>query len=48
VERLDPKIGEVLADLPVDIPARIVLAFDSAWVTDSGSGSLYRFDLDAA
>jgi sugar lactone lactonase YvrE len=47
VERLDPKTGEVLADIPVDVPARIVPAFGSVWVTDSGSGSLYRLDPDA-
>ncbi len=44
VERLALASGRVLADLPVDIPARIVLAFGSAWVTDSGSGDLYRFE----
>jgi hypothetical protein len=48
VERLDLESGDVLADVPVDIPARIVLAFESAWVTDSGSGDLYRFEPDAA
>ena len=47
VERLDLETGEVLADIPVDIPARIVVAFGSAWVTDSGSGNLYRFEPDA-
>jgi len=48
VVRLEAKSDEVLADIPVDIPARIVLAFGSVWVTDSGSGSLYRLDPDAA
>jgi len=47
VERLDLKTGEVIADIPVDIPARVVVAFGSAWVTDSGSGNLYRFEPDA-
>jgi streptogramin lyase len=47
VVRLDPKSGDVLANIPVDIPARIVLAFHSVWVTDSGSGLLYRVDPDA-
>jgi hypothetical protein len=48
VERIDLASGEVLADVPVDIPARIVLAFGSVWVTDSGSGDLYRLESDAA
>jgi hypothetical protein len=47
VERLDLGTGEVLADIPVDIPARIVVAFGSAWVTDSSSGNLYRFEPEA-
>jgi streptogramin lyase len=43
VVRLDPASGEVRAESrDIDIPARIVLAFSSAWVTDSGSSSLYR------
>jgi streptogramin lyase len=43
VRELDRASGEVLAELDdVDIPARIVLAFDSAWVTDSGSSNVYR------
>jgi streptogramin lyase len=46
VERLALNSGRVRSDLPVDVPARIVLAFGSAWVTDSGSGNLYRFDSD--
>ena len=46
VERLALGSGEVLADVPVDIPARIVAAFGSIWVTDSGSGDLYRIDPD--
>ena len=47
VERLDLDSGEVLADIPVDVPARVVLAFGSVWVTDSGSGNLYRLAADA-
>jgi streptogramin lyase len=43
VLRLDPDSGEVLGELDdVDIPARIEFGFGSVWVTDSGSGSLYR------
>jgi streptogramin lyase len=43
VRELDRGSGDVLAELDdVDIPARIVLAFDSAWVTDSGSSNVYR------
>jgi len=44
VERLDLESGKVLAEIRVDIPARIALAFGSVWVTDSGGGSLYRVD----
>ena len=48
VVRLNAESGDVLADIPVDIPARIVLAFGSVWVTDSGSGSLYLIDPQAS
>lgn len=43
VREIDRATGEVLTELDdVDIPARIVLAFDSAWITDSGSSNVYR------
>ena len=43
VVRLDPASGQVRGELrDIDIPARIVLAFGSVWVTDSGGSSLYR------
>jgi hypothetical protein len=43
VREVDRASGTVLAELDdVHIPARIVLAFDSAWVTDSASSSVYR------
>ena len=43
VVRLDPASGQVHGELrDIDIPARIVLAFGSVWVTDSGGSSLYR------
>jgi streptogramin lyase len=43
VLRLDPATGQVLDELrQITIPARIVIGFGSAWVTDSGSSSLYR------
>jgi streptogramin lyase len=41
--RLDPGTGKVLGELDdIEIPARIAFGFGSVWVTDSGSGSLYR------
>ena len=41
--RLEPASGRVLDELRrITIPARIVIGFGSAWVTDSGSSSLYR------
>jgi hypothetical protein len=43
VREVDRATSEVLAELDgVDIPARIVIAFDSAWITDSGSSNVYR------
>ena len=43
VREINRATGEVLAELDdVDIPARIVIAFDSAWITDSGSSNVYR------
>jgi outer membrane protein assembly factor BamB len=43
VREVERSSGNVLAEVDdVDIPARIVLAFDSAWVTDSGSSNVYR------
>jgi outer membrane protein assembly factor BamB len=43
VREIDRATGAVLAELDdVDIPARIVIAFDSAWITDSGSSNVYR------
>jgi streptogramin lyase len=43
VLRLDPGTGAVLDELrEVKIPARIEFGFESVWITDSGSSSLYR------
>jgi len=43
VLRLDPASGAVLDELrDVKIPARIEFGFDSVWITDSGTSSLYR------
>lgn len=43
VLRIDRASGEVLEEFSdVSIPAHIVLAFGSAWVTDSGSSSVFR------
>jgi hypothetical protein len=41
VREIDRATGDVLAELDdVDIPARTVIAFDSAWITDSGSSNV--------
>jgi streptogramin lyase len=43
VLQLDRSTGAVKTELrDVDIPAHIEFGFDSIWVTDSGSSSLYR------
>jgi hypothetical protein len=43
VRHIDIDTGEVLDQFDdVDIPAHIVLAFDSVWVTDSGSSNVVR------
>ena len=43
VLQLDRATGAVKTELrDVDIPARIEFGFDSIWITDSGSSSLYR------
>jgi len=43
VLRLDQRTGAVLGEIrDVDIPARIVVAFGSVWVTDSGGTTLFR------
>ncbi|HEY4609147.1 MAG TPA: hypothetical protein VIH06_08080 [Ilumatobacteraceae bacterium] len=43
VRHVDISTGEVLDKfVDVDIPARIVLAFDSVWVTDSSSSNVFR------
>jgi hypothetical protein len=42
VLQLDRATGAQLAEVDVDIPARMVLGFGSLWVTDSGGSSVYR------
>jgi len=43
VLQLDRSTGAVKTELrDVDIPAHIEFGFDSIWITDSGSSSLYR------
>jgi streptogramin lyase len=43
VLRLDPSSGAVIDEISdIGIPARIGIGFGSAWITDSGSSSLYR------
>jgi hypothetical protein len=42
VQQIEISTGEVLGEFKIPIPARIVFAFDSVWVTDSGSTSVYR------
>jgi hypothetical protein len=42
VLHLDRATGDLLGEIAVDIPARMVLAFDSLWVTDSGSDEVVR------
>ena len=44
VVELDLSSGAVLREVPVDIPARIELAYGSAWVSDSGSSQVLRID----
>ena len=44
VVELDLSSGEVLREVPVDIPARIELAYGSVWVSDSGSSLVLRID----
>jgi hypothetical protein len=43
VVHIDLESGNVLDEFDdVDIPARIVLAFDSVWVTESGGSQVFR------
>jgi streptogramin lyase len=43
VVKLDPATGQVRGEVrDIRIPARMAIGFGSVWVTDSGSGSLYR------
>jgi outer membrane protein assembly factor BamB len=42
VLKLDLDSGKVHKEVPLDIPARIVLAFGSVWVADSGSSKVMR------
>jgi streptogramin lyase len=42
VLQLDRATGAEIAEIDVDIPARIVIAFGSVWVTDSGGSLVYR------
>jgi hypothetical protein len=34
--------GVEIAEIDVDVPARIVIGFGSVWVTDSGSSLVHR------
>jgi streptogramin lyase len=43
VLRLDPSSGAVIDEIgDISVPARIGIGFGSAWITDSGSSSLFR------
>jgi hypothetical protein len=42
VLQLDRATGAELAEIDVDIPARMVLGFGSLWVTDSGGSLVHR------
>jgi streptogramin lyase len=42
VVRLAAGTGKAVGETPVDVPARIVVAFGSAWVTDSGGRDVIR------
>ena len=44
VIRLDLTSGDEVADLPAELPAAVVIAGDTAWVTDYTSGALLGFD----
>jgi hypothetical protein len=44
VVEIDLRTGEVLREVPVDIPARVQLGFGSAWVSDSGSSEVLRIE----
>jgi hypothetical protein len=44
VIRLDLTTGEEVADIPADLPAAVVIAGNTAWVTDYESGALLGFD----
>ena len=44
VIRLDLTTGDEVADNPADLPAAVVIAGGSAWVTDYSSGALLGFD----
>lgn len=42
VLQIDRATGNVLNEFAIDIPARMIAAFGSLWVTDSGSSNVYR------
>lgn len=42
VLQLDRATGVEIAEIHVDIPARMVIGFGSVWVTDSGGALVYR------
>ncbi len=42
--RLDLTTGNGVADMPADLPAAVVIADASTWVTDYSSGALLGFD----
>ena len=44
VIRLDLATGNEVADIPVTLPAAVVIAGDSTWVTDYTSGALLGFE----
>ena len=44
VIRLDLATGEEVADIPVDLPAAVVIEDDRTWVTDYEAGALLGFD----
>ena len=43
VIRLDLTTGDEVADVPADLPAAVVIAGESVWVTDYSSGALLGF-----
>ena len=44
VIRLDLTTGDEVADIPAGLPAAVVIAGDTAWVTDYTSGALLGFE----